>query len=128
TRIDGARVEPRTACAPASAGTTPARRAASGREALCDPSAMAPVTVHRPMDAAERLPKRAVDTRARAARSRQVDALPNHAAHHERARLPVLRRGRPPCCSRKDAANDPGATPRTFATRPGRCCERTGHA
>src|SRR3954470_1482091 len=84
------RAQPRAARAATAARTPQARRAASGRAPLRDPGAVAAVALPRSLDSPRRLPQGAAHARARATSRRQDAAVSDHAAHHERPRLPVL--------------------------------------
>ena len=80
------------------------RRPGGGRAPLRAAGPVLAVAVHRALVEADGFPEGTAHAGARRARGRQVDALPDHAAHHERARLPLLRGGLASGRARDDAA------------------------
>src|SRR5207249_3404799 len=98
------RAESRAAGAAVAAVTETAAGAARRRPALCPSGAVLALALHRALVAALRLSQGTADESAGGANGGQVNVISHHAAHHERPRLSLLRRGLASRGSRDDAA------------------------
>ena len=127
TRPDSARAESRAARAPAPPAAPSALGPAGGRAPLRAAGTVLALAVHRALVARRGVQEGTANAGAGAEARRALVAVPHHAAHHERARLPVLRGRVASCGPGTDAGTRHGQGGRSVARRDLARDEATDH-